>query len=415
MGKHYNTLSRDYATPPVERMFWRPSIVALMLSSGSLFSNPTFLGIDGTTDIRTISAKGNIAGAENNLAALHWDSNAGLTDIGHLIIPGYGPNHTTEVAGISADGSVLVGSSSSYSSSWSKTQAYRWTQQGGFTPLVNLSVLESHAVGISDDGRTVAGWIIVETGQHAVLWRDGQEFLRLDAGTSFGGIARNGVWVTGVKAEGNNVQPFRWSADTGLIFLGEGAEGSYGRAISDDGNVVVGQGDAHLPFRWSTTEGMESLGVLTGGDQGYATALSADGKTVVGVLFNTGAFIWTEANGLRDLKEFLQTDLGMDLSGWKLNSAWAIAGDGLMIAGRGIKLKPYTQSGDAQGFIARLADLPTPHIAIENNEGAIWIEFRGVLQTSPDLMQWTDLEPQPSNPYLLAPSNGQFFFRARTP
>lgn len=397
-------------------MFWWPSIVALMLSSVSLFSNPSFIGIDGTTNIRALGAGGHMAGAENNLAGLHWDSNAGLTDIGHLIIPGYGPNHTTEVSGMSADGSVLVGSSSSYGNSWSKTQAYRWTQQGGFTPLVDISVAWSHAAGVSEDGRIIAGSISVETGQHAVLWRDGQEFLRLDSGTSFSAISRNGLWVTGVQAEADNVRPFRWSADTGLIFLGAGADGCYGRAISDNGNIVVGQGSGILPFYWSALGGMKMLGSITPGDQGYATALSADGKTVVGTFSSSGAFIWTEGKGMCALKDLLQTEPGLDLHEWDLRGAWAVSRDGRVIAGNGHKSKPFPQFGtSAQGFIARLAELPTPHIAIESDGGSVWIDYSGVLQTSPDLRQWTDLEPQPSNPYLLTPSGGRLFFRTRTP
>lgn len=416
MGQYCNTLSRDYSTPLVERMFWWPSIVVLLLSTASLFSSPSFVGIDGTTNIRALGAGGNMAGAENDLSALLWDSNAGLTDIGHLQIPGYGPDHTTEVSGMSADGSVLVGASSAYSNSWSKTQAYRWTKQSGFTPLVDISVVWSHTVGVSEDGRTIAGSISVETGQHAVLWRDGQEFLRLAAGTSFSGISRNGLWVTGVQAEANTVRPFRWSTHTGLTFLGTGADGCYGRAISDDGNVVVGQGAGILPFRWTAVGGMKVLGSITPGDQGYATALSADGKTVVGTFSNSGAFIWTEAKGMRALKDLLQTELGLDLHEWDLRGAWAVSRDGRVIAGNGHKFKPFPQFGTyAQGFIARLAELPTPHIAIEAGGGSVWIDYSGVLQTSPDLVEWMDVEPQPSNPYLLTPSGGKLFFRARTP
>jgi uncharacterized membrane protein len=405
------------APPPsqVNLLAW---ITVFLCVPGSLVSNPSFLGIDGTTIVRALSADGSVAGGESHPWALRWDAASGLANIGHLAIPGYGPNQVTYVDGISADGSVLVGSSSSYSGFWSKTQAYRWTQQEGFTSLVDQSVWESHAVGVSEDGRTVAGWIIVESGQHAVLWRDGLEILRLEAGTSFGGISKNGVWATGSKADGNTVQPFRWSVNTGLTLLGTGTSGSYGRAISNDGNVVVGQGDTGqvngtVPFRWTAGAGMQFLGILTEGDQGYATALSADGNTVVGSFSDAGAFIWTEAQGLRHLKDALQTDHGMNLNLWNLRGAWAISGDGRSIAGHALLL---TVGGSVEkGYIARLGVVSTPSISITTEGDSLRMEFQGVLQSSPDLKHWTDTVPQPSSPFFHTPIPGKLFYRARSP
>jgi uncharacterized membrane protein len=404
--------------PPPSQAILLAGMAVFLSITGSLPSSPSFVGIDGTTIIRALSADGSVAGAEHHPSAFLWDAHNGLADIGHLAIPGYGPNQVTEVAGISADGSVMVGSSSSYSGFWSKTQAYRWTQKEGFTSLVDAAVWESHAVGVSEDGRTVAGWIIVESGQHAVLWRDGLETLRLEAGTSFGGISRNGLWATGTKADGNNVQPFRWSVNAGLTLLGSGTSGSYGRAISNDGNVVVGQGDTGqvngtVPFRWAAGAGMQFLGILTDGDQGYATALSADGKTVVGSFSDAGAFVWTEAQGLRHLKDALQTDHGMNLNAWNLRGAWTISGDGRSMAGHGLLL---TMGGSIEkGYIARLGEVSTPGISITTEGDAIRMEFQGVLQSSPDLKHWTDTVPQPSSPYFHTPTSGNLFFRARSP
>jgi hypothetical protein len=45
------------------------------------------------------------------------------------------------------------------------------------------------------------------------------------------------------------------------------------------------------------------------------------------------AFIWDFAHGMRDLKSVLETEHGLDLAGWQLNSAVAISDDGLVIAG----------------------------------------------------------------------------------
>lgn len=360
--------------------------------------------------IRAISADGSVVAAENFPSSYRWDAIRGLVNIGHLTIPGFGPNHVTYVYGISAAGSVIVGSSTSYDTNRWKMQAFRWTQQTGITSLVNLSVMESVATGVSDDGRTIAGWINVETGQHAVLWRDGKEILRLEAGTTFGGISRNGVWATG----SNNAGPIRWSANTGITILGPdtaGGRGITGRAISNDGNVVVGQGYAgpengDLPFRWTMGEGMQFLGERTYEDQGYATALSTDGNTVVGVS-RAGAFIWTKARGRRRLKDVLEANYGMDLSSWYLGGAWSVSDDGLTVAGHGI------HTGDEKGFILRLEN--PPHVKVTTEEGSMRLAFEGVLQSSSDLKQWTDMEPQPSSPYLVTPTNGSLFFRVKSP
>jgi uncharacterized membrane protein len=418
------------ANPPKRRFFKQPSAsrsrllvwLAVYLSvTCSLRSNPSFMGIDGTTGIWALNADGSVAGGELHPSAFRWDAVGGSANIGHLAIPGYGPDQTTEVAGISADGAVLVGSSSSYGGFWSKTQAYRWTQQEGFTSLVDLAVLESHAVGVSEDGRTVAGWMIVESGQHAVLWRDGIEILRLEAGTTFGGISRNGMWVAGVKGDGNIGQPFRWSVATGLTLLGAGTSGSYPRAISNDGNVVVGQGETGqaygtVPFRWTPGAGMQFLIPPTEGDEGYATALSADGNTVVGPFFNAGAFIWTPAQGLRLLKDVLQTDYGMNLNLWNLRGAWAISGNGRSIAGHGILSQSLYVGGSVQkGFIAQLGAVSTPSISITKEEQFLRMDFQGILQTSPDLNAWTDTAYQPSSPYFHTPTLGKLFFRTRSP
>ncbi len=394
----------------VRRLF--PGLAILLSTSNTLVANPSFFGIEGTQLITAMSADGKIFAAESFPSVFRWDQVNGLTNIGHLDIPGYGPEQTTYVSGISGDGSVMVGSSSSFSgNSWSKTQAYLWTQQTGMQSLVDISVMESHAEGVSDDGRTVVGSISDETGQHAALWRDGQEVIRLEAGTTFSAVSRNGLWVAGTKAEANTALPFRWSLITGLLILGNGTENSYARAISDDGEIVVGQGNGGLPFRWTSGSGIEFLPPLTPGDQGTANALSADGKTVGGGFYNSGAFLWTETNGLRELKDLLQTNYGMDLSGWKLLSVGTISGDGLTIAGRGMKLRPFTQSGDPQGFAVRFP----PHFTLTPEGDSIRLDFDGVLQSSPDLKVWTDIDPQPPSPYVLETLGGGLYFRTKSP
>ncbi len=79
--------------------------------------------------------------------------------------------------------------------------------------------------------------------------------------------------------------------DAGVVpsFQGLGGFGSVAQAVSADGSVVVGTGASAFgteAFRWTADDGMVGLGDLPGG--GFfsaASGMSADGSTVVGNSF----------------------------------------------------------------------------------------------------------------------------------
>ncbi len=66
-----------------------------------------------------------------------------------------------------------------------------------------------------------------------------------------------------------------------------------------------------------------------------ARAVSADGSVVVGDILPFEPFIWDEHNGMRDLREVLTGDYGLDLTGWKLESVTDISDDGRVLVGNG--------------------------------------------------------------------------------
>ena len=85
-----------------------------------------------------------------------------------------------------------------------------------------------------------------------------------------------------------------------------------------------------------------------------ACGVSADGSIVVGYSTRSWAandtwkaFIWDETNGMRNLREALANDYGLDLTGWSLWLATGISANGLTIVGEGIN--PY---GYPEGYIA---------------------------------------------------------------
>lgn len=381
----------------------------------SVMGSPLFEGIPGTAIIQQVNNEGTAAAAEDYPSAFHWDATNGLTNIGHLDIPGYGSQHVTSANGISSSGAVVVGSSTTYGGFSQKSLAYQWTRQEGMTALGDTTVRESRAYGVSSDGRTVAGWVITDDGQHAVIWQDGQEFLRLEAGTSFWAISPNGLWAAGSQSSGSVSKPIRWSASTGMSLLAPVAENNSPNAISDDGNTVAGQGttgepDSTLPFRWTAADGYQFITPSTTGDQGYAFAMSADGRTIVGPS-PAGAFIWTQENGYRLLEDVLRQQHGADLTRWGLNSAWCVSPDGLTVGGLGFRFTPFDSNYERQGFIARLG----PSVAITPQGPLIQVEFRGVLQSSPNLSDWEDILPRPTSPLLVSPSASGHFYRSRTP
>ncbi len=152
----------------------------------------------------------------------------------------------------------------------------------------------------------------------------------------------------------------------GLGDLPGGVFASSARAISNDGQVVVGFSNSAVgneAFRWTQAGGMIGLGHLPGSDQSFAYATSADGSIVGGasrtVIFDGDAFIWTAADGMRNLQSVLTTEygLGPSLVGWRLAQVWDISDDGQVIVGYG-----RGPSGELEGFVAQI---PEP--------GTIWL------------------------------------------
>jgi probable HAF family extracellular repeat protein len=181
----------------------------------------------------------------------------------------------------------------------------------------------------------VGGSFVDEEGDvapHAFL-ADGALALR-DLGTLGGGFSfaydiSNGMVITGESSnQAEETHAFVWSAGT-MHDIGTLAGGnqSLGRSINERGQVAgestYGRGDATLAFRFTEVDGIVRLGALPGGFNSSAYGINNIGQ-VVGEsdtgpilqpftrgrgftrvrgfpLFGTHAFLWTEADGMRDL------------------------------------------------------------------------------------------------------------------
>jgi uncharacterized membrane protein len=195
-------------------------------------------------------------------------------------------------AGLSADGSVLVGT---VTTSPSGSRAFRYTQSGGLIELEQPDGADgSSAKAVSADGTTVVGDLYI---QGAVL-------------------------------------PFKWTVGSGMVVIGllPGAIGGEANAVSGDGSIVVGL--CNIPpyseaFRWSVSDGMVGLGYLAGDLASTAVGVSGDGLVVAGTSENmpdgSQAFVWTQAGGL--------TGLGHP-AGNPVTEAYGISPDGTVVVGR---------------------------------------------------------------------------------
>ncbi len=206
------------------------------------------------------------------------------------VIGGLGTGEINYPTGVSSDGSVVVGlTSTGFGDPYS--QGWKWSPGLGFTPLLDLGddVLTFSSVnGVSGDGTTVVGY-----GTIGDFDPDTDDF-------SFATVWQDSLTPTNI---GNLPNPFNAASE--------------GRAASNDGSVVVGLGGgvnslgnyANRSFRWTASGGMVNLGELPGVPTAsiYALDCSADGNTVVGYSVVGGpntwnALTWTQASGWRTLR-----------------------------------------------------------------------------------------------------------------
>ncbi len=236
---------------------------------------------------------------------------------------------------------------------WGATVAIRHTEAGGTEPLGWLqwgsgTIDDFHGpwsagTGISADGRVVVG--------------NSTSAASYDDVSTFPGVSFQFRYSS---------EAFRWTEQTGMVGLGDLPGGDYGSIATDvsgDGRVVVGSSaveNSTAAFRWTPETGMVRIGGLLPGRSSDLAALSFDGSIAVGssaidTVIGRAAIIWDEQNGIRNIKNVLETDFGLDLTGWELIEAVDISDDGLVIAGNGIN-----PLGQEEGWVVHLDAIPEP-------------------------------------------------------
>jgi len=364
---------------------WEPGFDNVRISGTNLglsgIEAPAFMGV-GDLDGQNFASEALglasnapvVVGTSQSKAALdeafRWDPDGGIAGLGDL--PG---GSTFSIAtDASGDGSVVVGRSNSDNG----TEAFLWTEADGMIGLGDLpgNIFRSEANAVSDDGSTVVGWSRSNNSgfnEAAFVWTEDTGMVELGdlPGGDFRSVANDisadGSVIVGFGNSDNGLEAFRWTERDGMVGLGDLPGDNFqsrARGVSDDGSVVVGASVSDFgnfeAFRWTAEDGMVGLGDLPGGlDLSLADDANADGSIIVGrsrAGASDAAFIWDADNGMRDLKQVLMDDFGLDLTGWSLNEAHAISADGTMIAGTGTN-----PDGNPEGWIAVLPEPePTP-------------------------------------------------------
>lgn len=256
-----------------------------------------------------IACNTDFAGDANSIAA-RWTSGGGFENLG-VQAGGTG----SSVNGVSADGTIVVGSGDS-ANTWvptgpapfGTTEIFRWTSGTGMVGLGFLGTGQaSQTGGISADGTTIVG-----------------------ASSKLAGPL--------IGPGSQPLFPFVWTAGGGMVELSSNDFGSsfggYANAVSADGSVVVGyvfDGSANqIPVIWVSGGAPFAIPFAGGLVSGFANAVSADGSAVTGLMATApnilGHAFLANGSGVSLIGEpFLQTN----------SAGVGISGDGLTIVGQG--------------------------------------------------------------------------------
>jgi probable HAF family extracellular repeat protein len=294
--------------------------------------------------------------------AFRWTMDGGIV----ALEPAPGGVRFGEATAASADGGVIVGQMYVGKS----FRAVRWVD-GEIELLGDLGDESRYgrAQGVSADGGVVVGLSFSPLGTEGFRWTAATGMVGLGdlPGGAFGsearGVSPDGSIIVGDSrshlgdSQGRH-EAMRWSAATGMIALGDigGSDGWFGSsaaAISADGLTVVGHGrefGAVVVARWTASRGIHMIwpGIPFVWSTMRSYAVSGDGTVVVGGGWTDrrdyAAFVWSPyADRMRELRQVMLTNFGLDPKGWTLTEATGVSADGTDIVGNGINPMGYPE------------------------------------------------------------------------
>lgn len=345
-------------------------ICALALSKAQVSDLGSYVQVSDISN--TGVAVGNVYGS----AFFMWsEANSGT------IIGEGGETGVSGNANISADGSVISMSVPNPSNA-DQEEAVLYnvgTQELSFLGHLGASSSggTSSAWGMSSDGKNIVGLAWTTSARaEGVYWKDGEPIVglgttvptrssRADAVSADGsvivgwqdainGVRQGAIWRNGVQ---------ELLKDNDGNILGAAA------AVSADGKTVVGikntTGEGYI---WNETDGTV---FVSSNNPDYITSMSVlsdDGKTALGLSFDptqsillAEGFIWTKEGGKVNLNDYV-AGLGFDDLGIVFAVPTGISPDGKYLGGIGANFA----EGDAKGFLIKLPaeDLATNDTAL---------------------------------------------------
>jgi len=327
----------------------------------------------------------------------------GIVAIGDL--PGSVP--VSRAFGVSADGSVVTGSSFAFDGG----TPIRWTREGGLEALPRVPDSSDNFGGsVSSSGEYIAG----AHGSTGLVWS--RELGSVSAGSLPGGrdtsqlgqINDEGMTV-GLASFDFNVlgaplnRAVKWTPAGGLEALPlpepsdlnfnslathilddgrifghsnsgtwlyseqSGFEmlpvGRYMTQINSTGDFMIGTNliDDPWPFRstyWTPDTGEVQLESLPSVASSGVIGMSDDGSVIIGEASNVGFIIWLDQGTPMLLTDYAES-IGIDMSGWDIEHVFAISADGTTIVGTGAKFE-WSGTGRSEGFVLTI---PAPGAA----------------------------------------------------
>ena len=240
-------------------------------------------------------------------------SGGGILPLGFYVPPGGQPGIESEASAVSADGTVVVGSSKTADAIW---HAVRWTASG--IELIAEPAIpwtdRSAAHGVSGDGSVIAGMGTTGAGERGFRWtaaRGTEELTQAPPGSAFDAswanqVSEDGTTIAGrIGLDGDPLQrACVWKssspgADLTLHVLSNGY--SEAIALSANGEIVVGHAQSNPSYdieacwwQWSAGSGTwglaQPLGKLAGLSGSMALDVDAEGLAVGGLCYDYGDF-----------------------------------------------------------------------------------------------------------------------------
>jgi len=348
--------------------------------SSSSHAAYTFTSFAGLGDLKggpfdsyafAVNNEGAVAGYGRTIAGREAFifENGSITGLGYI---SGAPSPAESLAfDIATDGTIIGSSATPYGSDLNG-EAFKY-QNGVMTGLGDLSggLFFSQAEGISADASVIVGTSISTNGYEAFSYQNG---VMSGIGDLSGGlflsqafaVSNDNSTIVGSSASGNGTEAFSYHTGSmvGLGDLAGGAFNSVAHAVSGDGSSIVGWGESvggteAFIYRNGT---MTGLGDLDGGIfSSYAYDISADGSIIVGSSAGGAsgqeAVLW-DADSLAMLtvqSELLLSAINVTADGWsELDQVLGISDDGLTIVGRGI------HNGNSEAWIATIAATQVP-------------------------------------------------------